>query len=105
MNMLSILLAICTDIGQEMPYCSYNFNNFCGCRVKPDDDEWLNCSIVKLKQSQISILWVSLQYAMLCATPSSSSSSCDSTDDIAGVSTDDASGVSTGQSTSFLSDV
>src|SRR6218665_137665 len=109
MNMKPILLAICTDIGFLMQYCSCTFNNFCGCLDKPDDDEWLNCSIVKLKQLQSSTLRVSLQYAMLCGNPLSSSSSCDSTDNISCDSTDNISCVSTddvsGVSANKVSDV
>src|SRR6218665_3513097 len=95
MNMQPILLAICTDLGREMLCISRKFHNFCDCRDKPDDDEWLNSSIVPLYQSQSSKLCVSLQYAMLCTTPSSSSSSCVSTNDVSCVSTDDVSDVST----------
>src|SRR6218665_265474 len=103
MNILSIFLAICTDTGTEMPYSSSNFNNFCGCIDKPDDDDKLNCSIVQLQQSQSSKLCVSLQYAMLCTTPLRSSSSCASTDDIFDVSTDDVSGDVSGDSTGDVS--
>src|SRR6218665_3696866 len=82
MNMQPILLAICTDVGREMLYCSSNFNNFSGCRDKPDDDDKRNFSIVQLSESQISTSRVSSQYAMLCATLPSSGSSSVSTDDV-----------------------
>src|SRR6218665_3327212 len=96
MNMLLIILAVCTDVGREMPCISRNFHNFCGCRDKPEDDEWLNCSIVELAQLQSSKSHVSLQYVMLCTIPLSTTSSSASTDDVSGVSTSDVSGVSTG---------
>src|SRR6218665_1722742 len=95
MNMLPILLAICTDTGSDMLCSSSNFNNFCGCRDKPDDDDKLTCSIVKLSESQSSTSRVSSQYAMLCTTPSSSSSSSVSTDDVSCASTDNVSDIST----------
>src|SRR6218665_1488188 len=82
MNMLPILLAICTDTGSDMLCSSSNFNNFCGCRDKPDDDDKLTCSIVKLSESQISTSRVFSQYAMLCATLPGSGSSCVSTNDV-----------------------
>src|SRR6218665_3328923 len=91
MNMLLIILAVCTDVGREMPCISRNFHNFCGCRDKPEDDEWLNCSILELAQSQSSKSHVSLQYVMLCTIPLSTTSSSASTDDVSGVSTNDVS--------------
>src|SRR6218665_464740 len=96
MNMLLIILAVCTDVGREMPCISRNFHNFCGCRDKPEDDEWLNCSILELAQSQSSKSHVSLQYVMLCTIPLSTTSSSASTDDVSGASTNDVSGVPTG---------